>query len=368
MSDYRWVPAFALLLVSLPGYLYAQEPVAWRDPSRHTVQFVTVDNNVKLEVLDWGGSGRALVLLAGLGDTAHVFDDFAPKLTSQYHVYGITRRGFGDSSKPTSGYSGDQLGDDVVAVVDALKLDRPLLVGHSRAGEELSSVGSRHPEKVAGLIYLDAAYFYAFYDPSVGALQIDLYDLQSKLDRLKGNGQTDARFVQGLLDEDLPRFEKDLRGLQEDIAAIPPGPAPTAADRATVAAYSSWIDRIEGVHIPEAEIRQMFDVAPDGSVGKGRNAPVGAALREGTPKYTKIGVPVLAIYAIPDDLPYYADPVVRSAAEARDAASKEAMAKAFERGVPTARVVRLPHASHFVFLSNGADVLREMRAFLAGLH
>jgi len=42
-----------------------------------------VDDNVKLEVLDWGGTGRPLVLLAGLGNTAHVFDDFAPKLTPQ---------------------------------------------------------------------------------------------------------------------------------------------------------------------------------------------------------------------------------------------------------------------------------------------
>jgi hypothetical protein len=62
-----------------------------RDESPHTFHFVTVDGNVKLEVLDWGGSGRALVLLAGLGDTAHVFDNFAPKLANTYHVYGITR-------------------------------------------------------------------------------------------------------------------------------------------------------------------------------------------------------------------------------------------------------------------------------------
>jgi pimeloyl-ACP methyl ester carboxylesterase len=44
----------------------------------------------------------------------------------------------------------------VLAVCDSLKLNRPVLIGHSIAGEELSSIGSRHPEKVAGLIYLDA--------------------------------------------------------------------------------------------------------------------------------------------------------------------------------------------------------------------
>jgi non-heme chloroperoxidase len=123
------------------------------------VQFVIVDTNIKLEVLDWGGTGRPLVFLAGLGNTAHAFDKFAPELTSKYHVYGITRRGFGLSSAPTpanNNYSADRLGDDALAVLDALKINRPVLVGHSIAGEELSSVGSRHPEKVAGLIYLDA--------------------------------------------------------------------------------------------------------------------------------------------------------------------------------------------------------------------
>src|ERR1022692_1682987 len=122
--------------------LSAQESVPWHDPSKHTVQFVTVKEGIRLEVLDWGGTGRPIVLLAGLGNTAHVFDDFATKLTSGYHVYGITRRGYGASSVPAAGYDADRLGDDVLAVLDSLKLNKPVLAGHSIAGEELSSVGS----------------------------------------------------------------------------------------------------------------------------------------------------------------------------------------------------------------------------------
>ena len=49
-----------------------------------------MQKGVRLEVLDWGGSGGPLVLLAGGGDTAHVFDDFAPKLTSSFHVALLT--------------------------------------------------------------------------------------------------------------------------------------------------------------------------------------------------------------------------------------------------------------------------------------
>jgi non-heme chloroperoxidase len=171
---------------------------AWqRDPAPHTIQFVTVDHDFKLEVLDFGGSGRALVLLTGLGNNAHVFDKFAPKLTASCHVYSITRCGFGESSSPApiaANYTADRLGDDVLAVIDTLKINRPVLVGHSIGGEELSSIGSRHPEKVSGLIYLDAGYAYAFYDRSRGNLLIDSIELQEKLKQLMpGNGPRDQK-------------------------------------------------------------------------------------------------------------------------------------------------------------------------------
>jgi hypothetical protein len=181
----------------------ATKETAWSlDSSPHTVQFITVDKDVHLEVLDWGGSGRPVVLLAGLGNTAHVFDQFAPKLAADYHVYGITRRGFGASSAPApanGNYSADRLGDDVLAVIAALKLNRPVLVGHSIAGEELSSIGSRYPEKVAGLIYLDAGYPYAYYDRTQGNLPIDAIYLRRQLDLFLSGGVRDPKqFVQEL--------------------------------------------------------------------------------------------------------------------------------------------------------------------------
>ena len=66
----------------------------WRDPSPHQARFVTVDSTVRLEVLDWGGSGRPLVFV-GCYLTAHVYDNIAPKLTDRFHVYAVTRRGIG---------------------------------------------------------------------------------------------------------------------------------------------------------------------------------------------------------------------------------------------------------------------------------
>ena len=157
-----------LYFVLIATLVVSLKVAAQTDCSPHKVRFVTVEEGVKLEVLDWGGLGRPLIFLAGNGDTAHAFDNFAPKFTGQNHVYGITRRGFGASSKPApanGNYSADRLGDDVLAVMQALRIERPVLVGHSLAGEELSSIGSRFPNKVSGLIYLDAAVSWAFYDP-----------------------------------------------------------------------------------------------------------------------------------------------------------------------------------------------------------
>ena len=89
------------------------------------------------------------------------------------------------------------------------------------------------------------------------------------------------------------------------------------------------------------------------------------AIIEGEQRYTDIRVPVLAVYAIPHNFgSIFHDPAQRAAAEARDAVSFGAQADAFEKGVARAQVVRLPNASHYVFKSSEAEVLREMRAFI----
>jgi non-heme chloroperoxidase len=289
------------------GAQYAQDK---SDSSPHTVQFVNVDKDVKLEVVDWGGAGRPLIFLAGMGSTAHVFDNFAPKFTPKYHVYGITRRGFGPSSKPAptvANYSAGRLGDDVLAVMDALKLNRPVLAGHSIAGEELSSVGSRHPEKVAGLIYLDAGYAYAYYNRAHGDLWLDLIDMRKRIDELQsGTAQDRKKLWQDML-TDVSHLEKALQQLTQDLAGLPNMPPPPP--------------------------------------------PIVRSIQFGWEKYTEIHVPILAIFALH---------------QANDPHTVE-QANAFEAGLPSAHVVRLPNADHFVFNSNEADVLREMNAFLAKL-
>jgi pimeloyl-ACP methyl ester carboxylesterase len=323
-------PTILIAAVSVLGGFAALAQPEWRDPSPHTVRFVTVAPDVRLEVLDWGGAGRPVVLLPGLGNSAHVFDDFATKLTSEYHVYGVTRRGYGASSAPASGYESDRLGDDVVAVLDELKLERPVLVGHSFGGAELSSIATRKPERIGGVAYLDAAYGYAF-DNGRGA-----------------------------------SFEQMMKATS-GVNAPPPGPA----DIVSFETVRAWYSRTNGITLPEAEFRALEVTLPDGKPGPPRESPGNAAILAGVQKYSTIRVPALAIFASPHDLGPWVDratdPAKTRAALEQTEPLVTLQAKAFEEGVPGARVVRLAHANHYVFLSNEADVLRELRAFVARL-
>lgn len=323
-----------ILLLTLPAPCYSQQAAPWRDPSPHTVQFVTVDQNVRLEVLDWGGSGTPVLLLAGGGNTAHVFDGFAPKLAANSHVYGLTRRGFGASGFSAAEHPVDRLRDDVLAVIDALQLNRPVLVGHSIAGAELSSVGTSRPDRIAGLVYLEAGYPYAF-------------------DNGKGPAMKEFLEIGG-----------------------PEPPTPGDPDLASFSALQKWDAQVYGFRTPEAEFRQTWVSTADGRPEKARDFPgsqMFMPIMMSTKKYTNILAPALVIFASPhvqdNWIDKSTDPAVREAARAYSTklnSLTEKQAKAFEGGVPTARVIRL-RGTHYIFLSNERDVLREMRSFLGGL-
>lgn len=345
----------------------------FKDPSPHRVEMVTVDQNVQLEVLDWGGRGRSVVLLAGSGNTAHIYDGFAPALAHYYHVYGITRRGFGASSSPASGYSVGKLGQDILAVIDALKIARPVLIGHSFAGQEVSWVATKFPERIAGAVYLDAAYGYAFYDPSVGELTFDLPELQKKLEQLNGS-QWDGKLIDELLKTDLPLLERDLQKQKDHIELMAKVPQdqgkPTAADMASFAALDAWYaQNMVGGNPPEAELRQSFEANPDGSVGKPRPHPAISQEDSKWEKFADIRVPVLAIFACPVDYgpSIDKDPALREKIDAYNFADCQARAEALQKDVPSARVLLWPHVYHYLFIAKQDETLKELRSFIDGL-
>ena len=99
-----------------------------------------------------------MLFLHGFGDTAHVYDVLAPKFTNQFRVLALTRRGHGESEKPESGYDTANRVEDIRQFLDALKIRRAVLAGHSAAGHELTRFGSVHPDRTIKLVYLDAVY------------------------------------------------------------------------------------------------------------------------------------------------------------------------------------------------------------------
>ena len=119
--------------------------------------FVTA-NGIKLHYLDWGGSGDTILLLPGFNDSAHVYDQFAPRFTDRFHVIGLTRRGVGESDKPKDGYDASTRVEDIREFLDALHISKVTLIGHSLAGDELTLFASRYLQRVIRVVYLDAAY------------------------------------------------------------------------------------------------------------------------------------------------------------------------------------------------------------------
>lgn len=294
-------------------FVRVKKNAAWSiDTGKHKKRFVEVEKGIRLEVLDWGGTGRPLVLIPGLSDTAHVFDDFAPALAKSYHVYGITPRGAGESSSPSpteTNYNADRLGDDVVAVIDALRLNKPLLAGHSYGGAILSSVGTRFPDKISGLIYIDAGYQYALYDEMHGDLVIDALELRNTLEHTHLGQLPRAPEQISQILEKTKQFEAELQQRHNDLATVP-SPHPI-------------------------------------------QSPILDATLDGERKYTKLNVPVLAIFNVP-----------HSAAFRR---TMEEQVQAFQRQVPQTKIVLIANADHFLFEVKEQDVLDAINAFVDGL-
>jgi non-heme chloroperoxidase len=322
----------------------------WKDPSPHAVKRVTVDTDVQLEVLDWGGSGQAIVLLAGGGDTAHVFDDMAPKLATRYRVIGVTRRGHPGSSAPTSGYSVARLAEDVVGVLDAVGLKTPVIVGHSFAGEEMHVLGGRYATRIAGLVYVDAAF--------------DRGD-----------------------DADNEAFDAVSR-------TLPAAPSARPEDLASFTAVRAYLEKYGGAG-PEAHVRARWVANADGTVR--RYVPERAVfqamttgMRAGFKPYKPepIRVPAVSIYAVPksaDDLmrrgssdrqpfPDLAvqaadDPAIRERVEKLYLLTRERVRsheKWFEAFAARGRVVELS-GTHHLIISNPGEVLQQIDLFVSSL-
>lgn len=325
----RLLTGAAILLLACSEQANRAQDAAWTDPSPHRVSMVTVAPGVRLEVLDWGGKGPPLVFLSGLQDVAHGFDDFAPRFTDHFHVVAFTRRGYGASSQPPTGYDLDTRVADLRAVLDSLKLSKVFLAGHSIAGDELTAFASRYPDRVAGLVYLDAAY--------------------------------------------------DHSGITTMLARTPSPALPMQpADSASPAAVDAYLKRTWGMMVPEAQLRAIGKYGPSGHlVADVTPAAIDSAVLAGCgqPDYSRVRAPALAIFAVIDSMPGVFPTAATfdsaTAVQARRFTSAlQALGAAerarYRRELPSGQVLEIHGANHYVFYSNEAEVEGAMRGFLEG--
>lgn len=305
------------------------------DTSSDKTNFVNV-NGIRLHYLDWGGSGAVLLFLAGMSGSAYIFNEFAPRFIDKFHVIGLTRRGHGDSDYPKTGYDVDTLTEDVKQFMDALEIDQVILVGHSMANVELCHFAALYPQRVLKLIFLDAA--------------MDRTSMAFKTMIAKNP-------VGGI---EVPGANDDHYSFEDYVVSVRKYPV----------CASAWSPAME-----EDLFHAVMQNA-DGRIIDKMSHSIGSALRATMSSYvpedSKIQAPVLSFYAMtgPDDYltsPYITEEqkveVIEYFDVVRPTLQRE-LIEQFQRGVPHARVVKIPNGHHNCFIKNADFVFDEMRNFL----
>lgn len=110
-----------------------------------------------LRVVD-SGRGPAVVFIHGIGGLAYSWrEQLGPVVAAGYRVVAFDLPGFGYSAKPRHGYGNTDFRSVVVALLDSLRLDPAVLVGHSMGGEIAAEVALAHPARVQGLVLMGPA-------------------------------------------------------------------------------------------------------------------------------------------------------------------------------------------------------------------
>jgi pimeloyl-ACP methyl ester carboxylesterase len=148
-----------------------------------TVKTITLENEVILEYVEQGNStGLPVILLHGFTDSWRSFESVLPYLPSHLHVYAITQRGHGNSSKPATGYNPRDFADDVAAFMRAVKLKSAVVVGHSMGSTIAQCFAVNYPELTEGIVLV--ASFADFEQPHIVEFRDFLQQLSDPIDSI----------------------------------------------------------------------------------------------------------------------------------------------------------------------------------------
>ena len=132
-------------------------------------------NGVLLRYWTWGGTGRPLALLHGLASTHHIWDFVAPLLARDFWVIALDQRGHGESAKPDGGYDFATVASDLDGLLQALKTESPILVGHSWGGNVALEHAATYQAASGGLCLIDGGTIeISSYFPSLEAARSEM--------------------------------------------------------------------------------------------------------------------------------------------------------------------------------------------------
>lgn len=141
------------------------------------IKSVELPNRVKLSYVEQGDpAGVPVILLHGITDSWRSYERVAPYLPASIHAFALSQRGHGDSDRPVAGYHPRDFAADVVAFMDALKLERAVIAGHSMGSLIAQRFALDYPDRALG-IALIGSFITLRGNPGVA----ELWDAVSKL-------------------------------------------------------------------------------------------------------------------------------------------------------------------------------------------
>jgi pimeloyl-ACP methyl ester carboxylesterase len=111
--------------------------------------------DIDMFYFDTKTEGPVILCLHGLWGRAETWHDFINQYGKEYRIIAPDQRGHGLTSKPESGYTAEEMGEDIIELLKYLNIDSIILVGHSMGGAIAGHLAALHPEYIKAVAILD---------------------------------------------------------------------------------------------------------------------------------------------------------------------------------------------------------------------
>lgn len=111
--------------------------------------------NIDIFYFDTETEGPVIICLHGRWGRAETWCDFIQHYGKQYRIIAPDQRGHGLSSKPEAEYTSKEMAADIIELLEFLKIDSAILVGHSMGGAVAGYIASEYPKCIKAVAILD---------------------------------------------------------------------------------------------------------------------------------------------------------------------------------------------------------------------